>query len=81
MSEIMPYILSFYNGEVLQMISRKYGLKPMDALREFLSSQTYQMLINPELEMWDFSPAGIFDMWESEQVTGEPRNSLYLRRD
>ncbi len=81
MSEIMPYILSFYNGEILQMISRKYGLKPMDALREFLSSQTYQMLINPELEMWDFSPAGIFDMWESEQVTGEPRNSLYLRRD
>ncbi|MCD8197260.1 MAG: hypothetical protein LUE24_08910 [Lachnospiraceae bacterium] len=63
------------------MISRKYGLKPMDALRKFLSSQTYQMLIDPELEMWDFSPMGIFDMWESEQVTGEPRNSLYLRRN
>jgi hypothetical protein len=39
------------------------------------------MLCNPALEMWEFSPVGIFDMWEAEQITGNPRNSLYIRRD
>lgn len=81
MNNVMPYVLSYYNAEVCQMICRKYGLAPLNALRKFLLSQTYQMLTNRELEMWDFSPLGIFDMWESEQITGNPRNSLYLRRD
>ncbi len=81
MSDIMPYILSYYNQELVQMICRKYGYAPLDALRKYLHSQTYRMVANPELEMWEFSPIGIFDMWESEQITGTPQNSLYLRRD
>lgn len=81
MSNIMPFILNYYNKEIVNKIRIKYGVDSMDALRMFLSSQTYQMLSNEKLEMWDFSPIGIFDMWESEQVTGNPRNSLYLRRD
>ena len=44
-------------------------------------SETYKMLRNPNLEMWEFSPLGIFDMWECEQITGDPRTSLYIRRD
>lgn len=63
------------------MIVDKYGIEPLSALRRFLYSETYKMLTNVELEMWDFSPLGIFDMWEAEQITGNPRNSLYLRRD
>lgn len=81
MNKIMPYILSYYNTEITKKISIKYGMEPMEALRSFLFSQTYQMLINKQLEMWDFSPLGIFDMWENEQITKDPRNSLYLRRD
>lgn len=77
----LPYILDYYDKEVAKMISNKYGYPIMDALHKFLFSQTYQMLCNPALEMWDFSPIGIFDMWESEQITGNPRNSLYIRRD
>ena len=53
----------------------------MEALRKFFYSETYKMLSNFELEMWDFSPLVIFDMWENEQVTGNPRNSLYMRDD
>lgn len=49
-------------------------------MRSFIFSKTYKMLSDSELEMWDFSPFGIFDMWEAEQVTGDPRNSLYLRK-
>ncbi|MGN0180870.1 MAG: hypothetical protein ACI4DP_00400 [Candidatus Ornithomonoglobus sp.] len=81
MNAVMPFILSYYNTEIVQKICDKYGIKPMDALRKFLLSQTYQMLTDEKLEMWDFSPIGIFDMWENEQITGDPRNSLYLRRD
>ena len=39
------------------------------------------MLHDPKLEMYDIPPIGIFDMWEVEQVTGDPRNSLYIGRD
>lgn len=81
MTKELPFILSYYNGEITQMISNKYGYSMMDSLRSFLKSATYRMLSNPELEMWEFSPSGIFDMWEAEQVTGDPRNSLYIRRD
>lgn len=81
MKRELPFILSYYSREITQMISDKHGFGLMDSLRRFLSSATYRMLCNPELEMWEFSPLGIFDMWEVEQITGNPRNSLYIRRD
>lgn len=81
MSNITPFILAYYNTEIVKKICSKYGIEPMNALRKFLLSQTYQMLADEKLEMWDFSSIGIFDMWENEQITGDPRNSLYLRRD
>lgn len=81
MKNELPYILDFYDKDVSQKISQKYGYTFLEAYRKFLYSETYRMLSNPKLEMWDFSPIGIFDMWESEQITGDPRNSLYLSRD
>ena len=80
-SSVMTTILIYYNSEISCMISEKYGIEYMSSLRKFIESETYHMLINPDLEMWDFSPVALFDMWESEQITGDPRNSLYIRRD
>ena len=80
MSNIMPFILSHYNSEIVRRICSKYGIEPMEALRRFLFSETYRMLADEKLEMWDFSPLGIFDMWENEQITGDPGTSLYLSR-
>lgn len=77
----LPYILDYYDKMVSTQISNKYGYSIMDSLRRFLFSKTYKMLSNPELEMWEFSLDGIFDIWEAEQITGDPRNSLYIRRD
>ena len=77
----LPYILDYYDKMVSTQIINKYGYSIMDSLRRFLFSKTYKMLSNPELEMWEFSPDGIFDIWEAEQITGDPRNSLYIRRD
>lgn len=81
MNKTPAEVLDFYDEEIIKMISEKYGYTQMAALRMFLNSETYKMLSDSELEMWDFGPAAIFDMWENEQITGEPRNSLYLRRD
>lgn len=81
MNRVDVNTLDFYDRVVSKCIMEKYGLPEKQALKKFVISETYQMLINPELEMWDFSPFGIFDMWEAEQVTGNPRNSLYIRRD
>lgn len=81
MTKELPFILNYYDKEVSLLISQKYGFSVMDSYKKFLNSETYAMLSNPELEMWDFSCAGIFDMWESEQTTGNPRNSIYIRRD
>ncbi len=58
---------------------RLAGSVPIVPSPSFLNSQTYRMLANPAMEMWQFGPAGIFDMWESERVTGTPQGSAYLR--
>lgn len=34
-----------------------------------------------DTNLWYFSNLAIFDMWECEQATGDPKNSLYLRGD
>ncbi len=81
MSIEMIHVRSFYDQKVSQMITDKYGIETFEALRRFIFSETYRMLADERLEMWDFSQFGIFDMWEAEQVTGDPRNSLYIRRD
>lgn len=81
MKKELPFILSYYNTEITKMIHLKYGYEPFEALRKFIFSETYKMLSDEKLQMWEFSPSGIFDMWENEQITGTPQNSLYLRRD
>ena len=81
MIDLQPEINTYYDEEVIRRIVEKYGLTPLVALNSYLQSETYRMFNDPELEMLEFSPLGIFDMWEAEQVTGNPRNSLYLRRD
>lgn len=81
MPNIRSEILDHYDIELTKLISQKYGYDQLSALRKFLNSQTYKMLSNFKLEMWDFSPLAIFDMWEVEQISGNPRNSLYLRGD
>ena len=80
MNKVLPFILDYYDREVSQMISQKYGYSAMDAYKKFMFSKTYEMLSNTELQMWDFSCFGIFDMWEAEQRTGDPRNSIYIQR-
>ena len=73
------YILDYYDKEVIKMMVEKYGYTYKEALIKFLNSETYRMLKDIKLEMWEFGCPAIFDMWECEQIVGDPRLSSYLR--
>ena len=81
MERLMPELVKYYDREVSRLIADKYGFTPMEALRSFLSSETHTMLEDRECGMTDFGPHGIFDIWEAERVTGNPRNSVYIRAE
>ena len=79
--KLKPFLLSSYDSEVTERIMASTGLTFMDSLRAFIFSETYKMLIDDSLRVFDFAPVSIFDMWECERATGDPRTSVYLRWD
>lgn len=76
-----PSILQNFDVEIARMISENRQISLLDALRIFLHSKTHEMLQDDEMKLWYFSPLAVFDMWENEEATGDPGNSLYLRGD
>lgn len=74
-----PDILDFYDREVVKLIADKYGLGHLEALRRFTASETHQLLEDSSYGLQAFGAPGVLDMWEAEQVTGNPRNSVYVR--
>lgn len=81
MTKISVFSLDCYNKNIIKMIMGKYGLTEMEAAREFLMSETHRMLEDADMAMWEFSDRVIFDLWEVEKITGNPRNSVHLRSD
>jgi len=81
MTKISARTMDFFDRQVIRQIIEKYGLDDMKAIRSFIESETYKMLSDPAFEIYKMSPRIVFDMWESERVTGDPRNSQYLRSD
>ena len=81
MNRTRPSILQNVDAMVAREIARSRDISDMDALRLFAASETHRMLVDDDLKLWYFSPLAIFDMWENEIATGDPRNSLYLRVD
>ena len=81
MTKISVFSLDCYNKNVIKMIMEKYRLNEMEDAREFLMSETHRMLEDADMAMWEFSARVIFDMWEVEKITGNPRNSVHLRSE
>ena len=81
MKDLKPFLLSFYDEQIAGCISEKYNMHVDRALRLFFDSETYAMLCDDDLKMWYFSPLCLFDMWEVERITGDPRNSVYIRSE
>ncbi|MCD8119003.1 MAG: hypothetical protein LUE29_05925 [Lachnospiraceae bacterium] len=81
MNKTLYFMLDYYDRQVIKKITEKYGILPMDATRRFLTSETHSLLEDADYGMTSFSEQAIFDMWEAEQVTGDLRNSVYIRED
>ena len=81
MSKMPYYAIDYYDRQVIQCIIDKYGFNGMDAIRQFLCSETHSMLEDADNGMWAFPAYAIFDMWEAEKVTGDPRNSVFIRNE
>ena len=81
MTRIKSTSLDYYNKNVIRRIIDKYSMDPMKATREFLTSETHRMLEDADLAMWEFSERAVFEMWETEKITGDPRNSAYIRSE
>ena len=79
MKRLEPEIIDYYNNEVVIRITEKYGLRQMEAFKVFVKSKTHEMLENADCGMTDFGAEAIFEIWECEKVTGDPRNSIYIR--
>lgn len=79
MKRLDPEIIDYYNNEVVIRITEKYGLSQMEAFKVFVKSKTHEMLENADCGMTDFGAGAIFEIWECEKVTGDPRNSIYIR--
>lgn len=79
MKRLKADVLDYYNEEVVNMIVQKYGHDFMTALREFVYSKTHEMLEDEEYGLTSYGAGAIFDIWESEKITGSPCNSVYIR--
>ena len=81
MKKLAPEITDYYNGVVIKRISEKYGYAPMEAMRLFIFSKTHELLENAETGMTAFGAEAVFEIWEVEKITGDPRNSVYIIED
>ena len=79
MTKNIYFATDYYDRYVIQQIIDKYGMSPMEATRRFITSKTHEMLEDASYGLLSFPERAIFDMWEAEQVTGNPRNSVYVR--
>lgn len=79
MKKLAYFALDYYDRRVIRQIIEKYGMEPMEATRRFLISRTHELLEDAECGLWSFPERAVFDMWEAEQVTGDPRNSAFVR--
>ena len=79
MTRLSARQIDFFDRQVVELMVEKYGMDDREAVRAFIDSKTYQLLLDVESEVYTMSPHIIFDMWESEKITGDPRNSQYIR--
>ncbi|MCD8201997.1 MAG: hypothetical protein LUD47_08025 [Clostridia bacterium] len=79
MTRLDPETVDFYTYEVVKMIVEKYNMNEMDAYLDFVKSETHALVENVDMGMTQFGAPAILDIWESEKITGDPRNSIYMR--
>ncbi len=79
MKKTVYFATDYYDRQVIESIIEKYNLNPMDAAKSFIMSKTHAMLEDEEYGLLSMPAYEVFDMWEAERITGDPRNSVYVR--
>ena len=79
MKKNVYFAIDYYNRQVIESIIQKYNLDPMEAAQSFIMSKTHSMLEDSEYGLLSMPAYEVFDMWETEKITGDPRNSIYIR--
>ena len=79
MNRIPHYAIDYYNKEVVSRIIDKYDYEPIEAVRSFLMSETHGLLEDEDNGLCAYPARAVFDMWEAERITGDPRNCVSLR--
>ena len=69
MTRLSARQIDFFDRQVVELMVEKYGMDDREAVRAFIESKTYQLLLDVESEVYTMSPHIIFDMCESEKIT------------
>jgi len=79
MNKTVYFALDYYDRQVIPFIMDKYNINQTDAMRSFLLSKTHALLEDAENGLLNLPDYAVCDMWEVEQITGDPRKSVYIR--
>ena len=79
MKKQLYFVTDYYDRHVIERIMQKYNMEAMEAVRSFINSETHALLEDAENCLASFPERAIFDMWETENITGSPLNSIWLR--
>jgi hypothetical protein len=75
----MSDYLFFFEQFLVPLIAEKYNVSEENALRKYIFSETYKMLADADNKLYWESPLVIWDLYQSEIATGNPRNSTYIQ--
>ncbi|MCD8095012.1 MAG: hypothetical protein LUE12_02665 [Ruminococcus sp.] len=81
MKKVPQGLLYYLDKNIINRIIDKYNMSQMEATIAFLSSKTHDLLEDAQYTLIQFTDEEIFGAWEVEQITGNPRNYIYLRSD
>lgn len=81
MSKLDAKTRDFFVTQVAKEIQKESNLSELEAVRSYIQSKTYGMLLDKETGLYQLSPGISFDMWKCEQKTGDPRDSKYISEE
>jgi hypothetical protein len=81
MKRISSDMLYFFDSWLIPKISEEYKISEETAMKNFIYSETYNMLSDYSTKLFIESPLVIFDMYKTEKEKGNPRESSYIKGD
>ena len=57
--------------QVADLIIKEYSVSDVEAAKMFYNSKIYELLSREETKVWHFSPLTLYNIWKTENETGE----------